>query len=63
MENTVLLLGFVLNLFGQIQSFLANKEVQKLLNDEELLDSTLSKVAKNKGESERIKKVLAALGN
>lgn len=61
MENTTLLLGFVLSLFGQIQSFLANKQMQKLLNDEELLDATLAKVNKNKEEAARIKAKLRAM--
>jgi hypothetical protein len=60
-DNTLLILSFLLNIFSQIEGFLANKKVQELLSDEELLNATLEKAGKNREEAERIKARLRSL--
>jgi len=50
-----------LQLFGSLEEFLKNQEIQRALSDPELIDEALTKLGKNEEESARIKAKLQAM--
>ena len=60
-ENITFLLAFILKSFADIQDFLAHKQVQALLNDEDQLNATLKQLDVNEEQSKALKLKLQAM--